>query len=244
LNPFLLALFLFAAGLFAEDLPKGEAVLAKYVEATGGKAAYEQVHGSIARGSMALTAQNLKGTMTVYEQEPQQQVTVVEFPGIGRMEEGTDGKIAWSTSALEGARLKQGEEKAVALRSANMETKFLDWKKLFKSVENAGIEDVDGKPCYKLVLTPLVGRPETEYYDKATGLLVKQTATVAMPMGDIPVTMSIGDYRKEGQILMPHKLQQSVAGQKIEITIESVALNPEFPDKRFEPPADVKALIK
>ncbi len=160
------------------------------------------------------------------------------------MEEGTDGKIAWSTSALEGARLKQGEEKAIALRSANMETKFLDWKKLFKSVENAGIEDVDGKPCYKLVLTPLVGRPETEYYDKASGLLVKQSATVAMPMGDIPVTMSVGDYRKEGQILMPHKLQQSVAGQKIEITIESVALNPDFPDKRFEPPADVKALIK
>ena len=235
-----LAFLLFAS----EELPKGEAVLAHYVEVTGGRAAYSQVHGSISKGSMTLTAQNLKGSMTVYEAEPSKQVTLVEFPGVGKMEEGTDGNIAWSNSALEGARLKNGEEKAVALRSAHSETKFLDWKKLYKSVETTGVEDVDGKPCYKLVLTPLVGKPETEYYDKASGLLVKESAIITMPMGEVPVSMSIGGYRKEGGILLPHLLQQSVAGQKIEINVESVQMNPEFPPNRFDPPAEVKALIK
>jgi len=237
---FVIALLLFAP----EDLPKGDAILARYVEVTGGRAAYEQVHGSISKGSMTLAAQNLKGTLTIYEAEPAKQVTVVEFPGIGHMEEGTDGAHAWANSALEGARLKEGEEKAVAMRSASSEAKFLDWKKLFKSVETVGVEDVDGKQCYKLVLTPLVGKPETEYYEKTSGLLIKQTATVTMPMGDVPVSMSIGGYRKEGAILMPHQLQQSVAGQHIEITVDSVELNPTFPPKRFEPPADVRALIK
>ena len=240
LFPFFLSFFLFAA----EDLPKGDAILAHYVEVTGGKAAYAQIHGSISKGTMTLSAQNLKGSMTIYESEPLKQVTTVEFPGVGKMEEGTDGNIAWSNSALEGARLKQGEEKAIALRAARSDAKFLDWKKLYKNVETTGVEDVDGKPCYKLTLTPLVGKPELEYYDKVSGLLVKESATVTMPMGEVPISMTIGNYRKEGAILMPHSIQQSVAGQKIDINVDSVELNPAFPPNRFDPPAEVKALIK
>lgn len=236
---------LFALLLFApEDLPKGEDVLAKFVEVTGGRAAYEQIRGSIAKGTMTISGQNLKGTMTIYESAPAKQVTLVEFPGIGRMEEGTDGTIAWSNSFLEGARLKLGEEKAMAMRAANSQAKFLNWKKLYKSVETMGVEDVDGKPCYKVVLTPLSGKPDTEYYDKASGLLVRETATVPLPMGEVPVALTLGGYRKEGDLLMPHTLQQSLAGQRIDIEIDSVAINPEFSPKRFEPPAEVKALLK
>lgn len=236
----LFAFFLLAA----DDLPKGEDVLAKYVEATGGRAAYEKIHGSISKGSMLLPSQNIKGSLTVYESEPSKQVSVADFPGIGKMEEGTDGTIAWSVSALQGARLKEGEEKAAALRAANSENKFLNWKKFYKSVENKGVEDVDGKPCYKLVLTPFEGKGETEFYDKSTGLIVKEAAAVTTPMGEVPVNTLVSDYRKEGDILMPHKLRQSAAGQTFEITIESVTFNPEIPKERFDPPAEVKALLK
>ncbi len=238
-------IFLFALLFFApEDLPKGEDVLAKFVEVTGGRVAYEKIRGSIAKGTMTMSGQNLKGTMTIYESAPAKQVTIVEFPGIGRMEEGTDGNIAWSNSALEGARLKQGDEKAMTLRAANSQAKFLDWKKLYKSLETVGVENVDGKPCYKVVLTPLTGKPDTEYYDRASGLLVRETAIVVLPMGEVPVALTLADYRKEGEMLMPHTLQQSLAGQRIDISIESVIINPEFPPKRFEPPAEVKALLK
>ena len=244
LPPPVTSFVIFALLLAPEELPKGEAILARYVEATGGRAAYQRVHGSISKGTMTLTAQNVKGTMTIYESEPAKQVTIVEFPGIGRMEEGTDGAYAWSNSALEGARLKEGEEKALVMRSANSDAKFLDWKKLFKSLETVSVEEVDGKTCYKVLLTPLTGKPETEYYEKTTGLLVKQMATVIMPMGEVPVSLSIGDYRKEGELLMPHLLKQSVAGQHITIQVESVEFNPAFPPKRFDLPTEVRALLK
>lgn len=237
---FLLAFFLLAA----DPLPTGETVLAKYLEATGGMAAHEKIHGSISKGTMALASQNIKGTVTVYESDPGKQVVVIEFTGIGKIEEGTNGTIAWSSSALQGARLKEGDEKAAALRSANASNKFLDWKKFYKSVETVGLEDVDGKPCYKLVMTPLTGKPEVDYYDKSSGLLLKETATVVTPMGEIQTTARPSDYRKEGDVLLPHKLTQTVAGQTVEMTIDSVQFNPDFPKDRFEPPADVKALIK
>ncbi len=236
----LLALFLFAP----VDLPSAESVLARYLEVTGGRAAHEQIHGTIQKGWVEMPAQNLKGEMTTYESEPAKQVVVIDFPGIGKVEEGTDGNIAWSYSALQGARLKEGEEKSAAFRSANAEGKFLDWKKQYKAIQNAGVEDVDGKPCYRIVMTPLSGRPETEYYDKASGLLVRQTATAVTPMGEIAVDARVSDYRKEGALLMPHKVQQTLAGQQIQLSIDSVLQNPEFPKGRFEPPPEVKALIK
>ena len=47
MTPLLLA-FLFLA---ADTLPTGEAVLAKYLEATGGLAAHEKIHGSVSKGA-------------------------------------------------------------------------------------------------------------------------------------------------------------------------------------------------
>ena len=53
-----------------------------------------------------------------------------------------------------------GEEKA---RSSARQTfyKELRWKELYAKVECVGIEDVEGKPAYKVVLTPKSGKPST-----------------------------------------------------------------------------------
>jgi zinc protease len=236
--------FLLTFVFFAQALPSGEAVLAKFIEATGGRAEYAKIHTTISTGRLEMPAQGIKGTITIYEEMPGKQYSVADIPGIGLMEDGTDGTIAWSKSALQGARLKQGEEKAAAFRAANSEGRFVDWRRYYKSVETVGSEDVDGKPCYKVVMMPIEGKPETGYYEKSSGLLVKETMVVATPMGDVPVESNLSDYRKEGQLLVPHKLKQSAVGQQFQITIESVKVNAGIPKERFDPPAEVKALLK
>jgi zinc protease len=145
---------------------------------------------------------------------------------------------------LQGARLKTGDEKAFAIRSANSQSKFVDWKRFYKSIETVGIEDINGKPAYKIMLTPLEGKPETDYYEKDSGLLVKESGTMASPMGEVPVETQISDYRKEGALLVPHKVKSGLVGQQIEITVDSLKFNAEIPKDRFDPPVDVKALIK
>ena len=44
------------ARLAADDLPKADTILDKYIEATGGKAAYEKNHTEVSTGSMATGA--------------------------------------------------------------------------------------------------------------------------------------------------------------------------------------------
>jgi zinc protease len=237
--------YLYLAVLFfAQDLPKGDAVVAKYIEATGGRAAYDKVRTMISTGKMSMPAQGIEGKVTIYEAEPAKNYTVVDVPGIGLVEDGTDGTVAWEKSALQGARLKTGAEKAFAIRSANSQSKFLDLKKFYKSVETVGVEDVNGKPCYKVVATPVEGQPEISYYDKVSGLLVKETGVMASPMGEVPVESEVSDYRKEGALLLPHKIKQKFVGQIMEITLESTQINPDIPKDRFDVPPEVKALIK
>jgi hypothetical protein len=105
------------------------------------------------------------------------------------------------------------------------------------------MEDVNGQPCYKVVMTPAEGSPVTRYYDKKSNMLVKTTMTIKIPMGEFPVESVVSDYRKEGEILMPHRLDQKMAGNEILITIEGVKYNAEIPKGTFDLPEDVKPLL-
>jgi hypothetical protein len=93
------------------------------------------------------------------------------------------------------------------------------------------------------VLTPKVGKPMTQYYDKQSGLMVKMVITVKNAMGEITVESVADDYRKEGGILVPHKLTNKAMGQQFVISIDKVEYNAEIPASRFDLPAEVQALL-
>jgi hypothetical protein len=115
---------------------------------------------------------------------------------------------------------------------------------LYSKVETAGVETVEGHECYKLVLTPAEGHPTIEFFDKKSGLLIKTQATRASSMGDVAGEIVYEDYRKEGDLLEPHKLTQRAAGQKFQITLQSVEFNANLPAGAFDPPAEIQALLK
>lgn len=240
----ILGVLLSAAALYAaDDLPKGETIVDKYIESTGGKAAYEKLKSDISSGTMTLGAMGLKGAMTAYSQAPDKRVVEVTIEGLGKLVEGSNGDIAWSVNSMQGPRLKEGDEKAEALRQGRYNSD-LNWRDTYKSAETTGAETVDGKDCYKVLLTAKDGKTATRWYDKKTGLLVKMGMTSKSPMGEINVEIFSSDYRKEGDVLMAHKITSKLAGQELTMTIDKVEQNAEIPKDKLEPPAEVKALIK
>jgi hypothetical protein len=235
----------FTAGALAaaDDLPKGETILDKYIEVTGGKAAYSKIHNEATTGTMEFKAMGMKGKMTSYAAEPDKRYTEIVLDGIGKIQEGSDGEVAWGMSAMQGPRIKEGDERAETLLQAKFNSDMA-WRDLYKSVETVGVETVDGKECYKVVLTPKAGTPITKWYDKDTNLLVKQSLTAKSPMGDIQSDSTFGDYRKEGDITVAHKVVSHVSTMELVMTLDSVKYNTEIPKDKFEVPSEVKALIK
>ena len=120
----------------------------------------------------------------------------------------------------------------------------LNWRDLYKTVETVGTETVDGKECYKVVATPKSGNPKTLWYDKNSNLMVKLSAVTATPQGDIQSDTVVSDYRKEGDVLVPHKMSIKAGPMEIAMTVDAVQINPEIPKNTFDVPDEVKALIK
>jgi hypothetical protein len=225
------------------DLPSADSIMQRYIQVTGGKTAYDAVKTEVATGSFNIKAAGISGTIKMYQAAPAKGYAVVDIPGVGKMEEGTDGNIAWENSAIQGARIKTGDEAAAAIREGAMDA-HTDWKKYYKSAEVTGTETIDGKTCYKVLMTPLKGAVETDYYDKDSGLLIKQSATYDTPMGKIPMEVIMSDYHKQGDFLLPFHMDQHMAGQQFETVLDKFDFNVDIPDSRFALPDAIKALQK
>jgi len=240
-----LALLLTSLPSFCADeaLPKAETVLNHWVDALGGRAALENRHNLVQHGTIDFTGRGLKGTLTIYQSEPDRMLQVVELEGLGKIESGSSGDVAWENSALQGPRIKQGIEKINALRDGAFNAP-LHWQQLYAKAETTGSETVDGRDCYKVALTPKDGQPTTLFFDKKSGLLIKTTATRSTQLGDINGEVLYDDYRKEGDVLTPHRLVNRAAQQEFQVLIQNVESNADLPKDRFDLPPEVQALLK
>jgi hypothetical protein len=210
---------------------------------TGGKAAYAKIHNEVSTGTMEMAAMGIKGQLMAYQAEPNKELVEITIDGVGKVMEGTNGEVAWGMNPMQGPRIKDGEEKTKSLEGAKLNAEA-QWRDIYKKAETAAIEAVDGKDCYKVVLTPSTGSPVTKWFAKDSNLLVKTAATVKTAMGEIQSESYPSDYRKEGDILLPHKTVQRAMGQEITITIDTVKYNVEIPKDKFDLPAEIQALVK
>jgi len=244
MNNLILALLTVALPAFAADepLPSVDTVIGHFVSATGGKAAWEARHSQVEHGTIEFAKLGIKGSLTIYESAPDLYLALTELPAIGKMATGSNGQVAWENSALQGPRIKEGAERAEALRDGAFNGP-LYWRKMYLKGETTGSETVEGHDCYKVVFTPQVGQPMTEFFDKKSGLMIKTVATVNSQFGDVDAEVIYDDYRKEGDVLSPHRLINHAAQQEFIIQIDSVDINPDLPKSRFELPPEVKALL-
>lgn len=233
-----------AASLAAAQLPTPEAVFNKFIEATGGAAAYGDVKSQTARGSLEFKAMGLKAKVQTFIALPGSSITVLDLPGIGEIRSGVFNGTAWELSPMQGPRLLEGLEKDMALRNTRLDAP-LRWKELYKDVAVEAEESVEGKRCFRVTATPTSGgKPQLSWYDADSGLLVKSQMTITSPMGEVVMETLMDDYRPAGKFKAPYKLTQKVGPQQLETIMESIEWNTDIPASQFEPPADVQTLLK
>jgi hypothetical protein len=237
------ASFLSAVALgVAADTPSGESLLQRYIDRSGGAAAYAKAKNMAMSGTVEMPAQNISGTVSILE-EGEKSYTAMEFVGIGKIEEGYDGVNAWQNSALQGPRVLDGEEKVSAKRAATLSL-ITSWRDVYKDAHTVGLESIDGKPAWKVEMTAREGKPETFYFDRDSGLLVRISAVFTTAMGDISTESSMSDFRLVDGILTPFTMTEKAMSQNIVMKFKSIAYNADIPKGRFEVPDAVKTLIE
>ncbi len=237
-----LAIALLAAAAFGQKAPTAEQILDRYIEVTGGKAAHEAVRTEVMKALTEIKAQGIAGPTESYR-DGKNYYLVMEIKGAGKIEYGSYNGIVWENSAVMGPRLKTGAEKAFYEREAVLD-KDLNWRQIYRAPEMGGEEDVAGNPAYKVILTPKDGgKPETRYYDKASGLLVRATIVTPSPMGEIPADQMFLEYRDFHGLKIPVRSVTKMGAAEMQVTVTSLDLNKPIPAEKFRPPPDVMALV-
>lgn len=239
----LLPILLIASLASAADLPSAESLMDKFVEATGGKTAYSQLKSQIIRSDIEFVGQAIKGSNTTFSVYPNRVHTTMDLTGLGKMYSGNwDGNV-WESSAIQGQRLLTGAERSLMLRLNDIRA-AADWRKYYTSLTTEAEETIDGQTCYRVVSIPKDGgKPETSWFLKDSGLVYRTRMTLISQMGEIPLEITVSDYRKVGPFLMPHVSTQQIGPQKMSSKIKEILYDTKIEEAQLEPPAEIKALI-
>jgi hypothetical protein len=163
-----------------EELPTPEQIIEKNIQATGGKEAYEKVKSRKTEMTGKVVRFGIEAKAVYYQERPNKFYSLTDL-GAGREERsGSDGKIAWVISPFSGPRALEGEELANKLLD-NSFNGADGYDTPYKMMKTEGIEEIDGKACYKVVKTPEKGSPRITYYDKESFLIVKTATELITP---------------------------------------------------------------
>jgi hypothetical protein len=231
-----------ASLVYAADMPSGASLLDRYIEKSGGAAAYAKAKTTMMTGTVTVAGANISGNVSIY-QEGLKFYQLVEIAGIGKIEGGFDGETAWENSALQGPRILEGDEKIEAKRAATLAV-VSNWRQVFKEARTVGSEDVDGKTAWKVEMTAREGKPETFFFDKDSGLLVKTSSVRTTPLGDIPAETDMTDFRPVEGIITPFTMTEKAMNQTMVLKFSAIAYNSDMPKDRFAVPPEIKALKK
>jgi hypothetical protein len=234
-------LVLAGAPALAVAQPSAEQVIARYVEAIGGRDAVLRQTSSRTIARMEIPAMGMSGEIEVLIASPGNMIQKLTIAGLGESQTGViDGK-AWAVDPMQGPRLITGGEAEQLVHSTDPTVALRDAKH-FTSREVVGEEEYDGEKCVAVRFVWVSGRQSTDCYSTETGLLIASRSQVESPMGIADMTTRAGNYRDHGGVRMPTTLNQSMMGVEQRITIESVELGGVSADA-VEPPAAIRTML-
>ena len=215
-------------------------IIARYIEAVGGRARIDSVQ------SLRMTGRNVhlggESLMRAVYQRPNK--LRIEFISQGVTSiHAFDGEVAWSVNPFMGRpepqKLPPDQAKVVS-QQADIDGPLVDYGKKGHQVELLGKEEFKGSEAYKLKLTKKTGEIEYHYLDAERFLPVRITGEHAFENLPGEYDVAYGDYRAVDGLLIAHKIEQGGSRAKNDIIYDKVEINVPVPDDYFALPPDAK----
>jgi hypothetical protein len=227
-------------------------VLDRFVEATGGRAAYSRLTSSFTSITVTAWAESIssgkreridlgKHTVEIYAKAPNRRLSVIKTPGEKDGREGYDGKMGWID---QGGRTGAVELASKVMPQRRREAAFnapLRWRELYEKAELIGVRQVDNRDAYAIRLTPALEKPIVHYYDTRTFLLLRIDEMGETPVGTAPTESYLSDYRVVDGVKMPfvlrarQRLPKGIA--EFRLTVTRIQTNVPIDDNLFARPA-------
>jgi hypothetical protein len=249
----------------AEGLPSAESILDKYIEAAGGAERLAGLKSFVGKGtSVGFGGFGGGGEVELVAQAPEKRATIILFkeaPGRGDQIRSYDGRTGWvrtplnvlgefqlSGGDLDGARLDAqlsfpGQIKQIL---TNLKTgppatitdlpAPTSQSSLQSDVTLGQRHDVD-----VVQGTGPRGLLVTLYFDRKTGLLLRELRYGNSPIGRVPTQIDFADYRDVNGIKLPFRITYAWLDGRDSIVLNEVKTNVPVSEAKFGKPAPLKS---
>ena len=225
----------------AQGAPPATQILDKYIQALGGAQRLAAVNSFIATGtSLGYEGLGGGGSFTIYGQRPDKRTTKIEFkehPERGNSTRAFDGKAGWIKSPrsllgeyeLTGTEWDGARLDALLAFPDQIKTALTNWK--VGVLESMGDKDVQ-----VLQGSGPRGVLATFYFDKDSGLLIREVRYGTSPIGHVPIQMDFSDYRDVNGVKFPFKYQFSWLDGRDQFQLSQVRTNVPIDASQFAKP--------
>lgn len=207
-----------------------DAILEKWVSAVGGADAIRKVTSRVEKGKL------LTGTtetpIEVYTKAPNKRVSISN----GQSYTAFDGTAGWMGNTGRPAREMSPSESASAALDAELYLP-LRLKEIYPQLRRGRPEEVAGVQCEVLMGTAQ-GHPSVRlYFDKNSGLPVREVRYTDTPLGRMPVQIDYADYREAGGVKIPFRWTLARPNGRFTIQISDIENNVPVEDAKFAKPS-------
>ncbi len=228
---------LLAAG--AAQAQTVDEVLAKYLEARGGREKILALQSVRLTGKMAM-GPGMEAPMVMSWKRPmmlRMEFTLQGMTGI----QAYDGSTGWMVMPFMGKndpeKMAEEDLKSVT-EQADFDGELVDWKQKGHTVELLGKEPMEGTPAWKLKVTRKNGDINFIYLDADAYLPIKEAGKRMMRGQEMEIETSIGDYKEVNGLILPHSLVSTIKSTEFTqtVTVEKYELGVALADTDFKMP--------
>jgi hypothetical protein len=228
----------------AQDTGK---IVDQYVKAVGGSKNLSRIQTLTMEGTFTNASDGKPGTYTFSTKLPNRYYSELVV-GDKNLIEAYNGKSAWRENAAGEIGTLVGAE-GFQLEAAGQyyNSRLVNPKKNKFTIAFVGHADVRGKDALQIEVGTATGVKRQVFFDPQTHLIVKEAATV----GGVEEEIFYDEYRPEGGVQIPHKIELRRAGKSYQIGVTRAAVNGvigerifDFPKKSQVQLPDLKTLFK
>jgi outer membrane lipoprotein-sorting protein len=223
-------------------LTTADEVIERSITAAGGKEALQKFTSIAVKGTYEFTqgGQTMSGVFEQYYKLPDKVYMLINVPKAFRQEEGFDGEVGW-TKTSQGVMVMSGWQLAFKRRSTEMGFIFdiNHLKEFYPKSVLKGVEKVDGRDAYAVEMTPTVGKPETLYFDKQTGLMIRWDVMYESGRQQgvaFPVQLFAEGYADVNGMMMPMVYRYVSPSQTSVMRFVDVKFNVPLDESKFRKP--------
>lgn len=171
----------------------------------------------------------------MWMKSPNKIKTVTSFNGQD-MVQVFDGEKGYSVNPMTGSSspMEMTPEQVKQISRNNYFNNYMAQYHQEGKLSLEGEESVNGKQAYRIKADLGNGTSALMYIDKASGLLVKTSATVNQQGMDITVESYPSDYTETNGVLLPMKTTTSTSGMDIVISFTKVEVDVPIEDSVFK----------